>query len=55
MNPQFKQFCEAMAEAINIEAMKHADGLTTWERVAQLPESWQAFTLSVNMSQVASK
>lgn len=54
MNIQFKKFCEAMADAMNIEAMKHANGLISWERVAQMPEAWAAFTLQVNMSQVAS-
>jgi hypothetical protein len=52
MEKQFNEFCSAMAEEMNAQAMKHGDSLVTVEQVKRMPEAWAAFALTVRMSSI---
>lgn len=52
LTKEFRQFCEAMAESMNIEAMKYANPLITWESVAKIPEAITTFELTYKISQI---
>lgn len=55
MSEAFKQFCQIMTDEINLQAMKHADSLTTLEDVARLPEAIQAFELTLRLAEINAK
>ena len=55
MSESFRQFCQIMTDAINLESMKYANGLTTVEDVAKLPEAIQAFELTLKMAEINAK
>ena len=55
MSEAYRQFCQIMTDEINLQAMKHADSLTTLEDVARLPECIKAFELTLRIAEIAAK
>ena len=55
MSEAYRQFCQVMTDAINFEAMKHADSLTTIEAVSKLPECIKAFELTLRIAELSAK
>ena len=55
MSEAYRQFCQIMTDEINLQAMKHADSLTTIEDVARLPECIKAFELTLRIAELSAK
>ena len=49
----YNEFCNAMAEQINAEAIKRADSTITAQQVEKMPEARTAYAATVAMAQVA--